>query len=263
MIDGGVQGYGPVNEWLFYRNVAEALQPDIVLIVPFAGNDATEAGDKEPWLDAGGPPSGQSTGAALNAARRVVRASMVLQLVRVRVDQLQARFSGPVTETPLTTYLADPPPAVAHGLAAMRRAYGMIAARAAAEGARTAIAIMPVRFQTDDGDYARLAAATREAGGELVRDAGTARFEAALRPLGLPMLDLLPTLKSQPNRIGLFFQRNVHLTPRGHEVVAAALFQFLETSGLLQPLQAGRPPAGPDLRRTALGASSTSAPGRH
>jgi len=33
----------------------------------------------------------------------------------------------------------------------------------------------------------------------------------------------------------LFFQRNVHLTLRGHDVVGGVLFDFLETSGLTAP----------------------------
>jgi hypothetical protein len=49
------------------------------------------------------------------------------------------------------------------------------------------------------------------------------------------MIDLLPVLAAQPDRVGLFFQRNVHLTPRGHEVVAGALYEFMETSGLASP----------------------------
>ena len=40
------------------------------------------------------------------------------------------------------------------------------------------------------------------------------------------MIDLQPVLAAQPDRVGLFFQRNVHLTPRGHEVVADALSRF-------------------------------------
>jgi len=41
-------------------------------------------------------------------------------------------------------------------------------------------------------------------------------------------------LARQPDREGLFYQQTVHLTPRGHGVVADALFDFLQTSGLLQ-----------------------------
>jgi hypothetical protein len=104
----------------------------------------------------------------------------------------------------------------------------LIAGLAAQRGAETALVLMPARFQVDDDDYGRLAVIVREAGGTLVRNGATERFRDALAPLGLPMLDLLPILESQPDRAGLFFQRNVHLTPRGHEVVAGALFDFLQ-----------------------------------
>jgi lysophospholipase L1-like esterase len=158
---------------------------------------------------------------------------MVLQLVRVRFDQLAAHFQGAVPERPLTVYLADPPPEVTHGLEVSRRAVGLIAGRAAETGAATAIALMPARFQTDDEDYARLANAVARSGGVLVRDAASDRFARAVAPLGLPTIDLLPILAGQPERAGLFFQRTVHLTPRGHDVVAGALFDFLESHGLL------------------------------
>jgi hypothetical protein len=72
------------------------------------------------------------------------------------------------------------------------------------------------------------------AGGELVRDAATARLRDGLAPLELPTLDLLPVLARQPGRAGLFFQRNVHLTPRGHDVVAGALLQFLQDAAFVE-----------------------------
>ena len=231
VINGGVQGYGPVDEWLFYDHVAAAFDPDIVLVVAFVGNDAVEAADKESWL-AGRVEAVDAGEVALNRLRRLVRSSMVLQQARIRYDQIKAKLQGPGPERPLTTYLSDPPPDIARGLDVTRRAFGMIADRAAARGARAALVLMPARFQTDDVDYGQLAAIVHAAGGELVRNAATDRFEAALKPLGLPMLDLQPVLAAQPDRIGLFFQRNVHLTPRGHGVVARALFDFLESSGL-------------------------------
>ena len=232
VINGGVQGYGPVHEWLFYQTVGDALQPDVVLIVAFVGNDAVDANDTEPWIDAGGPPVSQSVDRAADRVRRLTRSSMVLQIARLRVDQLKAHFAGPAPERPLASYLSDPPPAIAHGLQVTRRAFGLIAALAAQRGARTALVLMPARFQVDDADFGRLAVIVGQAGGTLVRDAASERFERALAPLELPMLDLLPVLASQPDRAGLFFERNVHLTPRGHEVVADALFQFMKQSGL-------------------------------
>jgi len=41
-------------------------------------------------------------------------------------------------------------------------------------------------------------------------------------------------LFAQPQRDGLFFQRTVHLTPRGHDIVAQTLFEFLQNNGLVR-----------------------------
>lgn len=230
VINAGVQGYGVVDEYLLYRYVAENFDPDLVLVAAFPGN-AEAARDKEAWLVHDGPVAGVGT-TTVTRVRRLVRASMVLQQARVRYDQLRARITGPTTERPLLSFLKDPPPEVFAGLAVARRATGMIAERAKARGARTAVVLMTARFQTDDPDYGRLVAIVRQAGGELSRDAATDRYREALAPLGLPTLDLLPILAEQPDRRDLFFQRNVHLTPRGHVVVAHVLADFLKSSGL-------------------------------
>jgi hypothetical protein len=234
VINGGVQGYGPVNEWLFFDRVTAAFEPDIVVQMVYVGNDAIEANDLRSWMAAGPPPP--ATGAAaIGAARRLVRSSLVWQMVRVRWDQLRSRFVTRTPEPPLATYLETPPPYVAQGMEVARDAFGRIAARAAGLGARTVLVLVPARFQVNDVDYGWMDKAVREAGARLIRQSGTERFARALAPLGLPTLDLLPIFLDQPQRQDLFFQRNVHLTPRGHEVVETALFDFLQTQGFLTP----------------------------
>jgi hypothetical protein len=158
---------------------------------------------------------------------------VLLQSVRVRWDQLRSRFTLGTPERPLATYLTDPPPVVQEGLEISRRAFGNIAERARGIGAQTGVVLMPARFQVNDVDYRQLSAIVRDAGGELDRNAASRRFHDALAPLGLPMVDLQPMLFAQPNREGLFFQHTVHLTPRGHEIVGAALFDFLQANGLV------------------------------
>ncbi len=225
VVNAGVQGYGPVDVWLFYRHVVDALDPDLVLIVSFVANDATEAFDKAAWLD--GPPAPDPRQAVVTWARRLARSSMVVQAARQRWVQARPDTAGPGAERPLAAYLATPPVEVTRGLEVSRDAYRRIAALASNRGARSAIVLMPARFQVDDGDYGRLRDRVRAAGHELIRQAATDRFQAALAPLELPMLDLLPVLQSQPDPAGLFFQRNIHLTPRGHEVVGHALAGFV------------------------------------
>ena len=226
VINAGVQGYGPVDEWLFYRHVVDALEPDLVLITVFVANDATEAYDKAGWMD-NGPPATERSAAAVNWVRRLARSSMVVQTARVRWDQVRPDTAGPGAERPLAAYLEKPPTEVTRGLDVSRDAFGRIAALASKRGAQTAIVLMPARFQLDDGDYGRLRQRVQAAGHVLVRQAATDRFRTALAPLGLPTLDLLPILQAEQNPAGLFFQRNIHLTPRGHGVVGHALAGFV------------------------------------
>jgi len=184
VINGGVQGYGPVQEWFFFDKIAAAFQPDVVLIVAFVGNDAIEAADAEAALDAGHPL--EDAQPQVNRLRRLVRSSIVLQSVRLRWDQLRGRVTTGTPERPLASYLADPPPIVSEGLGVSRRAFELIARRASGLGARTGLVLMPARFQTDDPDFGRLAAVVQEAGGELVRNSASDRFKAALEPIGAP-----------------------------------------------------------------------------
>jgi lysophospholipase L1-like esterase len=129
----------------------------------------------------------------------------------------------------------------------------MLAAEAAADGARTAIALVPARFQLDPAEYDRLRAATEPTAGPLAVDAASERFAAAVAPIGLPTIDLLPALRATPE--GQFFPGTVHFTAAGHATVAAALEAFLRRERLLDPPAAplGAPAAdatgaGPDRR---------------
>jgi hypothetical protein len=232
VIDAGVQGYGPVQEWLFYREVVQALEPDLVLIVPFTGNDAIEANDNEGTLDHG-PSDAPPVTAGLNAVRRLTREWAVLQVMRLRVQQVRDQFRQPGIERPLSAFVVPPSAEATHGVKVAARAYDLIAQHARERGARTAIAIMPARFQVDDNDYHALVERVALAGRTLDRDAGTEQFRAALTPLGLPLVDLLPALRSHVTDGPLFFRRNVHLTVRGHQIVGDALFEFVKQAGLI------------------------------
>ena len=238
VINAGVQGYGPVEELHFFESIAATLQPDLVIETLFVGNDAEEASRTGSRLKTGGaaPPLDVKDTVATQF-RRLVRRSMVLQLLRLRVVSATARFHGLLAapEPPLQSYAASPAPRIAEGLAITRQCVRDIAAVAASQGASTAIALMPARFQVDDADYGRLKEAVTAAGGELQRDAASQRFDAALAELPLPRVDLLPALRRALPGPDLFFQETVHLTPRGHEIVAEALYRFIEERHLGTP----------------------------
>ena len=229
VINAGVQGYGPVEEWLFFREVLRDLEPDIVLVSVFVGNDAEEAVTSRVKLNDSRPAAEILRESIVTRLRRLVRRSMVLQVLRLRLVAATDRFrspSGP-PEPPLQSYAASPAPRIAEGVALTRQAIGLIAADAATLGARTGIVLMPARFQLDDADYGRLRDIVAQSGGELRRDAASERFTAALGELRLPLIDLLAPLRAAPAGPDLFFQENVHLTLRGHAIVADALAGFV------------------------------------
>jgi hypothetical protein len=236
VINGGVQGYGPVEELLHLRRLIPEVQPDLVIETLFVGNDAEEAvtsatkltGEHQPSVDA------FREGAATRL-RRLVRRSMVLQVLRLRIAAATDRFSWATgtPEPPLQSYAAVPAPRIAQGLAITRGVMEAMIAESGATGARVAVVLMPARFQVDDADYGRLRQAVREAGGELVRDGATRRFEEALAGIDVPQLDPLPAMRAVLPGPDLFFQQTVHLTPHGHDVVAGAIARFLRDSRLL------------------------------
>ena len=235
VINAGVQGYGPIEEQLFFRSIVDKVQPDLVLPVVFVGNDAEEAVGSRQKLDPNRRTREAVVDSLLTRMRRLVRRSMVLQILRLRLLPVVNRLSPSVAppEPPLQSYAANPAPRIAEGLSVARRSMEDIEHTAASAGAGTAIVLMPARFQVDDGDYGRLKEIVTGTGGTLVRDAASTRFEEALAPIGVPMLDLLPPLRGALPGPDLFYQETVHLTPRGHTVVAAALDRFIEEHGLL------------------------------
>jgi lysophospholipase L1-like esterase len=237
VVNAGVQGYGPVEEALFFEKFGQLFQPDLVIVTVFVGNDAEEAFRSVRKF--GGERSGGIAAAhetIHTQLRRLVRRSMVLQILRLRVNTVLQRLGVSLTppEPPLQSYAANPAPRIGEGLAIARDAIERIAAAASDLNARTAIVLMPARFQVDDGDYGRLKTIVAETGGELVRDAATDRFDAALERVAVPRLDLLPVLRDTLPGPDLFFQTNVHLTPHGHRVVADALADFIRQHGLLE-----------------------------
>ena len=111
----------------------------------------------------------------------------------------------------------------------------MIAKRAEGVGARTAVVLMPARFQTDDPDFGRLAQAVARRR----RRTRAARGDGPLsrrrwRRSDCRCSTCCRSSAPQPDRGALFFQRNVHFTPRGHVVASRApssTFLDVERSG--------------------------------
>jgi hypothetical protein len=232
VINAGVQGYGPIEELLFFRELAPALQPDLVVVTTFVANDAVEAFDAAWRLEPTRSRAAEARDETERTLRRIVRRSIVLQVARRRVQQFAEGLGrSPAPERPVSTYLESPPHFITRGLDVARGAIETIAKEARGGWqAPTAVILMPARFQLDPAEYDRLRAVVDPMGGRLGVDLATERFSDALAGSGLPMLDMLPRFRQSPE--GQFFATTVHLTARGHETVAAALDAFLAEHAL-------------------------------
>ena len=238
VINAGVQGYGPVEEYLFHREVTSALQPDIVILALYPGNDAVEAGATAYKLREPGPS--RSADADLGAwqrftqwRRRMIRKSIVLQVARLRVMTVLDRFGWrPEIDPPLRTYLPDAPPEIDKGLEVTRDVVSRLDALTRQEGSRLVVVLLPARFQVDDGDYGRLKEIVARSGQTLDRDRATERFKAALSGLNVPVFDALPPLREAARQADVYMQSTAHFTPAGHEALAGILEQYLRQAVL-------------------------------
>ena len=236
VINAGVQGFGPIEEARFFETVASAFSPDLVLVTTFVANDAVEAYDRAWRLDGARSSADAARDETELRLRRVVRRSMVLQIVNQRARQAVERLRPARRSAPdrrLLSYATPLQPDLAEGFESAGRAVDRIARRAAETGARTAILLMPARFQVDDGDFGRLSPGVTNAGFTMARHGASVRFAEAYARLGLPTLDLLPAFRRSGNPMGIFFQRTAHLTPYGHEVAADEIARFLDAAALL------------------------------
>ena len=144
---------------MFFRKIVDRVEPDLFIVVVFVGNDAEEAVSSQPKLTAVGRSAAAAAGDSLmTRLRRLVRRSMVLQILRLRVvaatDRITPQLAPP--EPPLQSYAASPAPRIAEGIANTRRAIEDITATASRAGAATMVALIPEIFQVDDPDYSRL-----------------------------------------------------------------------------------------------------------
>jgi hypothetical protein len=237
VINAGVQGYGPVEELIFYQKVAAAFQPDLIIQTLFVANDASDALGSAWRLapDAAQRAAAQGITAETLPAkmRRLTRSSMVYQIARQQWALAVERVGAHAPERPLRAYLREPSPDIDRGLDITRQCILRLRDLAEPQHARLALILMPARLQVDDADYGRLQQTVAQAGGTLVRDEATDRFHRALQPLGIPMLDPLPAFRRALPGPDIFYQTTVHLTPHGHELLAAALAGFVHDQRLL------------------------------
>lgn len=220
-------------EWL--RRQGPRYEPDAVLLVFFAGNDVME--NSPVLFDRARRFGDRYMREVLPRKERFFHRINLLPFSRINglvaeiatgwyaanlhrfVDDLDA---AELTSPELGVY-EDPAPAAWR--AAWERTFelfGEIRSETSALGARLVVAGLSGPQAVGDVGLARLRS------GESGVDWGTplARVAGWSRDARVPFVDLTPALRAAGGR-SVYWRHDAHLTPRGHEVVADTLYEFL------------------------------------
>ncbi len=241
------------------------LDPDVVVVNVFVGNDVNQARNRDSWdggawvwLDPGrwlvvlaatrwGAVSGQAVAEedvpVASTGERVGWAAG-----DPRIDELVARagdewpwLDDPALERTMMTpetFLGVETTRARRTCSGLTVGYDMLLdlldeTRAAAAPARFAVMIIPDEFQVEEALWDDIVANTP--GEALRRLQAQELLVPALTERGVPVLDLLPVLRAEPTdaegRRRLYHLRDTHLNARGNRVAGEALAAFLD--GLL------------------------------
>jgi hypothetical protein len=198
VIDGGVTGYGPVEEFLYLCELVDAIQPDTVVLAVVPANDAVLSDSSAHRLEAFESRSTEN----LATDRWNTRGGIARAIARVLPTRVPAReFTLPRTASRDTWMDVALAVEVAHRVGTLARLHG----------ATIIVALLADRAFRND--------------------ARIRMYVDALGGTELPVLNLLSVLGTQ--RGSVFFRQDGHLSPRGHQVVSDALTAFAIEQGLL------------------------------
>lgn len=245
VINAGVPGYNTQQALTYLRESGLALDPDLVVLGFYIGNDITEnfAAPSISVRD-GYLQSGEASDGVLPAwlRRYLALNSHLYQLlwpyqrwlvdrslwVRTEQERLRRRLAiyAPTSNGP------DDSDFVALW-EATRRQLAAMADIARERGVRVAVVVIPELVQVDAQQWQSTIRAVAS-GEETYRTHWpNQRVVALCRELGLPVLDLLPVLAQAPPGEPLYFKLDGHWTRRGHEVAAVAIDAFLRREHLV------------------------------
>ena len=253
IVNLGLIGAAPQQYLRVYETFGRALRPDLVLFCLFAGNDLSDAGRFEEWLQAGSPGNydewrlspGQD--AESNSIRSRLEQSYVVTFLRYTRQNLGSRFSGTKIDFPDGSRLQLAPAVYARnehmaqpGHPNFRRVLDAVRqtqALAEETGSQFLVLLVPTKEEV----YLPLV--------DEEPPPATAPFAARFEEDGLPYLDLTPPFQARA-REGerLFFEVDGHPNAAGYRLIAEIVLDRIRSSAPnldLADLHHGLLPAGP------------------
>lgn len=248
VVNAGAPSYGTRQELEILRRLAPGVEPDVVLVAFFFGNDLQD-NTLPPLTERGGLVLSEYFGTAIDSSplhRFAVEHSDLLTFAILRWKQIREGLLLPppptelpadrqlLIETPAAPHLClkESSPAIEQGWAATAEILTEMKQAVADIGARLVLIEIPLPYLLDDDLWRRMCERHHLDPEEYDRTTVTRRLTGIAEQLELPLLDLEDAFRVAPDLGALYFPVNKHLTPQGHQVAARAIADFLDQQGI-------------------------------
>ena len=249
-LNGGVNGYGVPDATAWVAAHGVPLEPDLVVLGVFVGNDLQDA---NPGLAQAEVVDGLLEAPTSRGGwkRWLYYHSHLFVLAKRGLPYpIQSRLRGllglaepwdlTVRRQEAAVYRRADSEAVRLGAEATDRALEQLQQLAEQRGIRLAALLIPAPAQVDPAAWQSLFAELGLDPSGHDPDRPTAIFRDLLARRGIPALDLTGALREErEQRAFLYYPIDQHLTPEGNRVAARELARFLLDSGLAAPPRPG------------------------
>lgn len=249
-VNAAAPSYGTRHEERLAQRLLPVIEPDLVLVNFFFANDLSDNLTAS-MTERGGAVLSPYFGSVVDSSKLKTFALENSDLLTFAILNWMKWRDGLQLPLPPTTPPNDPVAIIesAEGLNWLNRnppaeseaAWQLTAQHlqsihesAQAVGAKLALVNLPLQYQIDPKLWERVRNRHQLNDGDYDSRAVHSQLAKIAQQLDVPCLDLGLVLAEHPEPGELYFPINKHFSPRGHEIVAAALAEFVEDSGLLE-----------------------------
>ena len=245
-LNAGVAGYGTNDEVAWLHKFGWSLQPKIVLLGFFAGNDVVDVMrrmNKAPVET----PADQAVIDAVDKAkeREHTRSGMETWLLGnshayVFLNKFFGRFLAsrdarkPDVFDTAYNYLRSKPPELSTGWKKTTELLSEIEWKAREHNARLVVVVIPAAEQVEERFWSDIERPLGLTDADLNRDLPQQEMAAWGARAGIPIIDLLPDFRAAHGQ-RLYYNGDPHWTPAGHALAAQIISRQMTALGLFSP----------------------------